>query len=589
MRRHPRVSTGALGLGLVLAFATSARAVCPLVPLVAEARLAELDAQTFTGPGRLHRPQASAGFLAARLELEPLTRTPTLVTWNARLRLEKTDGSFFVGAGLLGARPRPPAPSWEVFANLQIETGAQGAYAVSGTWDRSAREMRIVLQGQICAFPYPDTIFTGNVLQLRPGAALAEALAVQGEKIIAVGTAAQVLALRRPATRVVALGARALAPGFVDAHSHFLNSARVHGGAYGEVQDRMLSQGVTAVGEMFASELTVAAVEALDAAGGLRVRASLYPVFRNNCHEDLGEWYLAAGPRSDPHLRLRIPGVKFYLDGPGCEDPTYFAPATSFPQLDWDTSPPYGDLHYGEQELRDLVERAQAAGFQVALHAVGDEAQEMALDAIAWLTAGAGNPLHHRTEHNTILRPDQLARIGQLGSVPVVFGAMRTCEERADGSEPDSWAYSLAPADLLHYYRPLRDLLQQTPLLVAAWHADASYNQMEKLDTTLHLWQFVTRRALAADGTVCEPDPHLAAQTVTAEQALRAMTYGGAYALQLDRVTGRLLPGLYADLALLSGDPLVVPPDQLRDLEVQATIVAGELAYCQPGSNPLCP
>ncbi len=588
--RMPRPSTwvaSVVGFGLCLLAVSRAEAVCPV--LQAEGQVSRIDDTSFDGAGRLFHPAASAGRVEVGLVVEPLTRGPQLVTWDARLRFEKTDGSFFVGVGILGARPRPHSIFWELFATLEIESGGDGSFALTGSWDRVRREMSFTISGRICHFPYPDRIFTGAILQLRPGAPRAEALAVQGAKIIAVGSTAQILALERPRTEVVALGSRALAPGFVDAHSHLFNGARVHGGAYDELQDLMLSRGVTAIGELFASQLTVNAMDALDAAGGLRVRASLYPVFRNSCEEDLGEWYLAAGARSDPRARLRVPGVKFYLDGPGCEGDLDFAPATTFPQLDWDVDPPYGDLHYDFDELLEIADNARDAGFQVALHAVGDRAQDRALDLLEALQAAGPDPLHHRVEHSTILRPDQFDRIAQVGSVPVVFGRIRTCEELSSGAEPGSWAYSLAPAGVLHYYRPLRDLLEQSPLLVVAWHADASYTDLTKLDPLSDLWQLVTRRALAEDGTVCEPDPHLVSQTVSVEQALRAMTFGGAYALGLDRVTGRLAPGQYADLVLLSSDPLALPVDELRELGVQATFVEGELEYCLPGSNPLCP
>jgi predicted amidohydrolase YtcJ len=50
-----------------------------------------------------------------------------------------------------------------------------------------------------------------------------------------------------------------------------------------------------------------------------------------------------------------------------------------------------------------------------------------------------------------------------------------------------------------------------------------------------------------------------------------------------------LKPAKYADLVILSGDPLAVEPDDLKDLEVWMTMIGGEVEYCSPGYEALCP
>jgi cytosine/adenosine deaminase-related metal-dependent hydrolase len=89
-------------------------------------------------------------------------------------------------------------------------------------------------------------------------------------------------------------------------------------------------------------------------------------------------------------------------------------------------------------------------------------------------------------------------------------------------------------------------------------------------------------------GGVCEPEPYMASQTLPVEQALRLMTWEGAYALGLQSVVGSLKPGKLADLVLLSGDPLTVGPDELKDIQVLATAVGGEWLFCADGVS-LCP
>jgi predicted amidohydrolase YtcJ len=73
-----------------------------------------------------------------------------------------------------------------------------------------------------------DAIFVGEVVTMDPAAPRAEAVAMRGARIVAVGTRAEVMAWRRePVTRVVELGQRALLPGFIDAHGHLTASAAI--------------------------------------------------------------------------------------------------------------------------------------------------------------------------------------------------------------------------------------------------------------------------------------------------------------------------------------------------------------------------
>jgi predicted amidohydrolase YtcJ len=73
--------------------------------------------------------------------------------------------------------------------------------------------------------------------------------------------------------------------------------------------------------------------------------------------------------------------------------------------------------------------------------------------------------------------------------------------------------------------------------------------------------------------------PFNAAEAITAEEALRAYTWGSAYASKAEHVKGSIEAGKLADLAVLSEDPAAVSPDRIAGLEVLATIVGGELRY----------
>jgi predicted amidohydrolase YtcJ len=73
------------------------------------------------------------------------------------------------------------------------------------------------------------------------------------------------------------------------------------------------------------------------------------------------------------------------------------------------------------------------------------------------------------------------------------------------------------------------------------------------------------------------------------EEALRLMTINAAYALNLEQEVGSLEPGKYADLILLSDNPLTMPAADLHRLQIQMTMVGGETLFCDAAVTALCP
>ena len=77
--------------------------------------------------------------------------------------------------------------------------------------------------------------------------------------------------------------------------------------------------------------------------------------------------------------------------------------------------------------------------------------------------------------------------------------------------------------------------------------------------------------------------------TITVEQALPIMTINSAYALNMDDVIGSLEPGKFADMIILSENPLTVDPERLDDIEVLMTMVNGKTEFCATGYSEYCP
>ncbi|HWF68463.1 MAG TPA: amidohydrolase family protein, partial [Mycobacterium sp.] len=80
----------------------------------------------------------------------------------------------------------------------------------------------------------------------------------------------------------------------------------------------------------------------------------------------------------------------------------------------------------------------------------------------------------------------------------------------------------------------------------------------------------------APSGRVLAPEERL-----NVEQAIRAQTIDAAWQLFADDIIGSLEVGKYADMVVLSADPRTVPPEQIADLEVRATFLAGRQVYAQ--------
>lgn len=277
-----------------------------------------------------------------------------------------------------------------------------------------------------------------------------------------------------------------------------------------------------------------------------RVDAGVYP-------EDL-ERAAAAGMRTGGHLGtgalkngaldgggrlLRVGPLKVLIDGSlntrtaYCIDPY-----------------PHGGrgiLTVSEAELLALLVRARETGFVPAVHAIGDGANQVALDAFA--AAGVTG----RIEHAQFLRHEDLARFGELGVTASVQPA-HALDDR-DAAEMN-WNGRTDRAF------PLRSLLDAGAVLALGSDAPVA-----RLDPWLAMSAATTRSSLDGRG------PWHPEQALTREEALFASTRGH----------GRIRAGDAADIAVLDGDPLAVPDAVFARMPVAATLVAGKFTHRGPG------
>jgi predicted amidohydrolase YtcJ len=386
--------------------------------------------------------------------------------------------------------------------------------------------------------------------------------------ISAVGSDEEILALDGPWVTLVDLQGKTLIPGFVDPHSHLFNDANQKMRmSLPEVQQLALENGITTLGDLFVDESFLKHMMEFNDRGGLRIRTSLYLIATDNCGRPKGDWWQEYPATDVPGEMLRIGGLKIFADGGTCAEPAFSYELTPGEGL--------GDLFFNQQELDELVTNLNSAGRQVAIHAVGDRAVELAQNAIAAALDGEPNHLRHRIEHNIAVPPELLPRYGEIGIVPVLFALYPSCEPWEPPEQYRSWEW------------PWRALLDANPGLMVSWHADDPYSsRVRPLD---ELYSLVTRGGVDSDGVICKAADWQQQHLITVDEALRMMTINAAYALFREDEVGSLEPGKYADLVLLSGNPLAIAPEKIPEMNVHMTMVGGQSVFCAAGQEMLCP
>ncbi|MCF2527870.1 amidohydrolase [Yinghuangia soli] len=212
----------------------------------------------------------------------------------------------------------------------------------------------------------------------------------------------------------------------------------------------------------------------------------------------------------------------------------------------------------------DAVHIAAANGLPAWTHAIGDKAVANTLDTYAHAAAPVGT--RHRIEHAEVLQDAEIARFAALD---VVASMQPTHMDWSLPDHSDNWSTRVGPERAALAWR-YGDILR------AGGHV--------ALGSDWPVAAFDPRRTLAGAQLrrpAGERDraPYVAAQAITATQALAGYTTEAAYAAGEESYAGRVKVGHYADLTLFADDPTLCNPDDLVDLPVAATIVAGRFTH----------
>jgi predicted amidohydrolase YtcJ len=428
----------------------------------------------------------------------------------------------------------------------------------------------------LACFPWESTLpleadliyYNGEVITMEPDQPQAEAVAILGEKIIAVGSDDTIMAHVGSETQVIDLGGRTLLPGFIDSHAHWIGDNQQTGySSVDETVQYLLENGWTSINEMFVTPERLADLQALDQEGRLKVRVNAYmPV--NYRDQYFGRIYQDYTPLQVVSPRVRLGGVKFVPE-------SY-----------------YGETFYFTQsELNEEFSAAHDAGWQIAVHTEMARGHARVLEAFSVALSGGNNSeSRHRIEHVFGITDDQLAEIKKKGYIASI-----QLNLPANFPYQDPTFYDRVPEEDFPLICRWRDLYDAGVLIAGGtdwpWLTNDTYIEQGGAPAGSPL-RLIYKAATHTNTQDVLTDEWMDGQYLPVEASLEALTINGAYATFEEDVKGSLARGKWADMVILSENPVSVADADIRGvrgIEVLMTMIGGTVEYCAPGAAGLCP
>jgi predicted amidohydrolase YtcJ len=300
-----------------------------------------------------------------------------------------------------------------------------------------------------------------------------------------------------------------------------------------------LKTGITAFGALLDTPNQMTAYSRLAQRGALPVRVTAMPprgavptLHAHGIRTGFGNHYLQFG------------GAKFFSDGSlGAQTALLSQPYADKPNE-------LGLRIYDPDDLKQKARDAQQKGFQVVIHAIGDQALRETLDAIEYALENEDNLHHrHRVEHASLTPPDCMERMAKRKIVVTAQPQFVTS---------DTWTPDRVGQDRARRAYPFKTMIEMG--IPVGLSSDCPVEKLDAFDclaaaTGRHLWS---------------PD-----ECLTVDQALHAYTMGSAYANRVDHQQGSLEKGKLADFVVLSHDPRTLSPAQIRHMKAEQVYVGG--------------
>jgi hypothetical protein len=314
------------------------------------------------------------------------------------------------------------------------------------------------------------------------------------------------------------------------------------------ISKMMSAAGLTSVHQTGTSSADYVAYRDALEAGELRFRAYLFA--RGGSYDSLSAGGVRTGYGDE---FVKIGGAKFAADGSASE--RTMAMSTAYVGRPAD----FGILTMTAEEVHAAVEKAHRAGWQIGIHANGDLAITMVLDAYErvqklWPRADA----RHRIEHCSLVNPEILRRIKAGGVIPTPFYTYAHYHGNKwveYGPEKMEWMFA---------HKRFLDAG-----IIAGPASDFTPGPFEPL---MAIQSMVTRKD--TEGRVWGPS-----QRITVDQALRVCTVNGAYCSFEEKAKGSITDGKLGDFAILEKDPHDVDPDHIKEIRVLRTVMGGKTTH----------
>jgi hypothetical protein len=221
-----------------------------------------------------------------------------------------------------------------------------------------------------------------------------------------------------------------------------------------------------------------------------------------------------------------------------------------------------GQLHPTQEELNEMVLGIHRSGWKAVLHAIEGKTIEAACDAIAYALKRSPRFDHrHRIEHCSVCTPSLAKRLASSGIMVVTQPSFIYYNG-------DRYLKTVPKTNLEHLY-PLSTFLKNGVAL-----AGSSDCPVVPPSPMVGIYAAVSRKTEAGDFVL--PD-----EQITPLEALKMYTQEAAKATSEEGIKGSIEPGKLADLVILSGDPTKLSVHEIRDIEVEMTIVDGEVVWNQ--------
>ena len=249
---------------------------------------------------------------------------------------------------------------------------------------------------------------------------------------------------------------------------------------------------------------------------------------------------------------LRIGPVKIFADG------SLGARTAALARDYSDDSGNKGIMIFSQDELNAIVQKAHESSLQVAIHAIGDRAVESALNALENASSRFPRKDHrHRIEHASVLNRSLIKRMKDLDVIASIQPTFTIS---------DFWVPQRVGAERARLVYPFKTLMESGVVI-----AGSSDCPTEILNPILGIHAAVTRGGFVPE------------ENLDVDEAVRAFTINAAYASFEEQSKGSIEEGKLADFIVLSEDITRIPPERIKNVRVEMTVVGGRIVYSRRG------